>query len=77
MILVLNGPNLSRLGSREPDIYGTETYNELVSACQETAADLGVEVDIRQTDSEGEMIGWLHEAADGVDGIVLNAGIYN
>lgn len=76
MILVLNGPNLSRLGRREPEIYGTGTYADLVGTCQETAAELELAVDVRQTDTEGEMLGWLHEAADGAEGVVLNAGAW-
>jgi 3-dehydroquinate dehydratase-2 len=77
VILVLNGPNLSRLGTREVIIYGTATYADLVQVCQDTAAELGLDVDVRQTDYEGEMLGWLHEAADGaVDGVVLNGGAW-
>lgn len=81
MILVLNGPNLSRLGTREVAIYGTASYDDLVQACRDTAAELGLGVDVRQTDAEGEMLGWLHEAADGggssgVEGVVLNAGAW-
>ncbi len=82
MILVLNGPNLSRLGTREPEIYGAGTYADLVALCRDTAAELGLAVDVRQTDAEGEMLGWLHEAADAgqagaqVEGVVLNAGAW-
>lgn len=75
-ILVLNGPNLGRLGSREPDIYGTATYDDLVGICGRAGADLGVEVDVRQTDSEAEMIGWLHDAADAGASVVINAGAW-
>ena len=63
-VLVLNGPNLGRLGSREPEVYGTATYDDLVAACREAAAELGLEVEVRQTDDESELVGWLHEAAD-------------
>lgn len=73
-ILVLNGPNLSRLGTREPEVYGTTTYPELVAACQQRAAELGVQVDVRQTDAEHEMLGWLHVAADTGAAVVLNPG---
>ena len=76
MIYVLNGPNLGRLGSREPLIYGSGTYDDLVAACQETAAEVGEEVDVRQTDDEATMIGWLHEAADRAIDVVLNAGAW-
>jgi len=70
---VLNGPNLGRLGTREPDVYGTTTYAGLVEACTATAAGLGIEVDVRQSDFEGELVGWLHEAADAGWPVVLNA----
>ncbi len=71
-VLVLNGPNLARLGSREPDVYGTATYDELVAACEQAGKALGLEVDVRQTDSESELVAWLHEAADGSLPVVLN-----
>jgi 3-dehydroquinate dehydratase-2 len=71
-ILVLNGANLARLGSREHVIYGSTTYAELVKLCQRTAAELGVDVDVRQTDDEAELLGWLHEAADAGTPVVLN-----
>lgn len=72
-ILVLNGPNLGRLGSRQPEVYGTTTYAELVSICQEVEP----QADVRQTDDEATMIGWLHEAADGGTPVVLNAGAWS
>ena len=72
-ILVLNGPNLGRLGPREPVIYGDASYTDLVALCRDAASELGVEVDVRQTDSEAELIGWLHEAADAAAPVVLNA----
>lgn len=75
-VLVLNGPNLGRLGAREPDVYGTATYADLVARCEQVARDSGVEVDVRQTDSEAEMIGWLHAAADAGAAVVLNAGAW-
>jgi len=71
-VLVLNGPNLGRLGSREPDVYGTTTYAELVKACQEVEPG----ADVRQTDDEATMIGWLHEAADEGSPVVLNPGAW-
>lgn len=73
-VLVLNGPNLSRLGRREPEIYGSTTYAELESLCVRGGAELGLDVQVRQTDHEGELLGWLHEAADGNLPVVLNAG---
>ncbi|GIF13275.1 type II 3-dehydroquinate dehydratase [Actinoplanes teichomyceticus] len=72
MIYVLNGPNLNRLGTREPDIYGTTTYQDLVDVCRNTADDLGVTVEVRQTNAEHEMIEWLHRAADEGADVVLN-----
>jgi 3-dehydroquinate dehydratase II len=75
-VLVLNGPNLSRLGSREPDVYGHATYEDLVALCRTTGSELGLDVDVRQTDSEAELIGWLHEAADGEIPVVLNPAAF-
>src|SRR5262249_28838878 len=72
MIYVLNGPNLGRLGIREPEIYGRTTYADLVELCERTAEKLGVEVTVRQTDAEHEMIGWVHEAADAGAPVALN-----
>jgi len=75
-VLVLNGPNLARLGSREPDIYGSTNYEGLVSAVTDLGADLGLIVEVRQTDSESELIGWLHEAVDGGIDVVLNPAAF-
>ena len=73
-VLVLNGPNLGRLGTREPDIYGAGTLDDLRALLQEDAPEL--EVDLRQTDTEGELLGWLHEAADSGEPVILNAGAW-
>lgn len=73
---VFNGPNLSRLGVREPHIYGSATYADLVARCLEVGEELGLEVDVRQTDNESELIGWLHEAADAEAPVILNAGAW-
>jgi 3-dehydroquinate dehydratase II len=75
-VLVLNGPNLSRLGSREPDIYGTATLADLERECATTAAELGLTVDFRQTDSESELISWVHEASAQRLPIVLNPAAF-
>ncbi len=75
-VLVLNGPNLDRLGIREPEIYGHGTYADLVDACRDTASRLGLDVDMRQTADEAELIRWLHEAADALLPVVLNAGAW-
>jgi len=72
-VLVLNGPNLGRLGRREPDLYGSTSYQELEALCVRGGAELGLQVQVRQTDHEGELLGWLHEAADGQLPVVLNA----
>lgn len=76
-ILVLNGPNLNLLGSREPEVYGATTLPELDAACREWGEALGAVVACRQSNHEGELIGWIQEAADeGATAIVLNAGGY-
>ena len=76
-IFILNGPNLNLLGSREPDIYGHETLDDIASALTDHAATLGVELDIRQSNHEGHLIDWLHEAhAQGAAAVILNPGGY-
>ncbi|MEW2517452.1 type II 3-dehydroquinate dehydratase [Actinacidiphila alni] len=75
-VLVLNGPNLGRLGSREPDVYGATSYAGLVEECTKTGAELGLDVEVRETNDEAELIGWLHEAADGRIPVVLNPGAF-
>ncbi|GAA1956034.1 type II 3-dehydroquinate dehydratase [Catenulispora subtropica] len=75
-VLVLNGPNLGRLGSREPDVYGSTSYAGLVKACEEAGAELGFEVEVRETNDEGELVRWLHEAADGRTPVVINPGAF-
>ena len=76
LVLVLSGPNLGRLGSREPDIYGSVDYAGLVSLCSARASELGLTAEIRQTDSESELIGWLHEAVDRSANVVLNPAAF-
>lgn len=71
-VLVLNGPNLGRLGEREPEIYGRTTYAELVELCEREATSLGLVADVRQTDDEATLIGWLHEAGREASAVVLN-----
>jgi 3-dehydroquinate dehydratase-2 len=73
-VLVLNGPNLGRLGKREPSVYGSASYADLVALCESSGALLGLEVDVRQTEHEGELITWVHEACDSATPVVLNAG---
>jgi 3-dehydroquinate dehydratase-2 len=76
IVHVLNGPNLGRLGTREPDVYGSTTYADLVRLCTDTGAELGLDVTVRQTDHEGELVGWLHEVADLAAPVILNAGAW-
>ena len=73
-VLVLNGPNLARLGRREPLVYGSTTYEELAALCVRGGAELGLEVEVRQSDDEAELLSWLHAAADDATPVVLNAG---
>ena len=75
-VLVLNGPNLNRLGTREPDVYGTATFAELSERCVSAGAGLGLDVQVRQTNDEAELIGWLHEAADGQIPVILNPAAF-
>lgn len=75
-VLVLSGPNLARLGSREPDVYGTTSYADLAALIGGWASELGFAADVRQTDSEGELIGWLHEAADAGMDVVINPAAF-
>ncbi|WP_179498999.1 type II 3-dehydroquinate dehydratase [Leifsonia sp. AK011] len=74
-ILVLNGPNLGRLGSREPDVYGSGTLEDLGVALEETLAP-GFEMDLRQTNDEATLIGWLHEAVDTQSPVILNPAAF-
>ena len=75
-VLVLNGPNLGRLGSREPDVYGSASLADIEGMLTEAAAPLGLQVDLRQTDDESTLIGWLHEAADTGAPVILNPAAF-
>jgi 3-dehydroquinate dehydratase-2 len=75
-VLVLNGPNLGRLGVREPEVYGSATLADLVASARAWGAELGLEVDVRQTDDEAELVGWLHEAVDTGSAVVLNPAAF-
>ena len=75
-VLVLNGPNLGRLGVREPEVYGSASYDDLVTAARSWGAELGLEVDVRQTDDESEIVGWLHEAVDTGSHVVINPAAF-
>src|SRR6188508_52012 len=75
LVYVLNGPNLNLLGSREPEIYGSDTLDDIAGRLEDRARALGVAVDIRQSNHEGHLIDWLHEAhAKGAKAVLLNAG---
>ena len=76
-VFVLNGPNLGRLGTRQVDVYGLTTYAELAEMCVRTGKELGLDVEVRQTDAEAEMLGWLHTAADESAAVVLNPGAWS
>ncbi|VXB36483.1 type II 3-dehydroquinate dehydratase [Nocardioides sp. AX2bis] len=75
-VLVLNGPNLGRLGRRQPEVYGTTTHAELAERCVAWGAELGLEVEVRQTNHEGQMLDWLGAAADDRTPVVLNAAAW-
>lgn len=75
-VLVLNGPNLNRLGSREPEVYGSTTYPELVNLCQAWAGQVDLIADVRQSNDESTIVGWLHEAADDLLPVVLNPAAF-
>ncbi len=73
-VTVLNGPNLGRLGKREPEKYGSTTHDELVALIEGEADDLGLKAVVRQSDSEAELLNFVHAAADAGDAVILNAG---
>jgi 3-dehydroquinate dehydratase II len=73
-IQVINGPNLGRLGHREPEVYGSTTHDDLVALVEREAAELALKAVVRQSDSEAELLGWIHAAADAAEPVVLNAG---
>jgi 3-dehydroquinate dehydratase-2 len=75
-ILVLNGPNLNMLGMREPQIYGRETLGDIEEACREHGHKLGLSIDFRQSNLEGELVTWIQEARGTADAILINAGAY-
>ncbi|MCL2446781.1 MAG: type II 3-dehydroquinate dehydratase [Oscillospiraceae bacterium] len=75
-ILILNGPNLNMLGLREPDIYGSQTYDDLVAFVQQSAQELNLQVDVRQSNHEGELVTWIQQARGTADAIVINPAAY-
>ncbi len=76
-VQVLNGPNLGRLGTREPQVYGTTTHDQLVQLLEDAGRELAMEVRVRQTDDEAEMLRWIHEATDARDPVVLNPAAWS
>ena len=77
IVYVLNGPNLNLLGLREPNIYGSDTLDDIAGMLEDRARDLGLAIDMRQTNHEGMLVDWLHEAqAEGARAVLLNAGAY-
>ncbi len=75
-ILILNGPNLNLLGTRQPEVYGHTTLADVETMCAEKAETLGIKIDFRQSNHEGTLVDWIHEAKGKHDGIVINAGAY-
>jgi 3-dehydroquinate dehydratase-2 len=75
-VFVLNGPNLNMLGKREPGIYGGKTLADIEADCKQAGADLGIAVDFRQTNHEGVLVDWLHEANDRAEAVCINPGAY-
>jgi len=75
-VFVLNGPNLNALGTREPGIYGGKTLASIETDCREVAAGLGLSIDFRQSNHEGDLVDWIHQAGASAAGVVLNAGAY-
>ncbi|MGR3323023.1 MAG: type II 3-dehydroquinate dehydratase [Pseudooceanicola sp.] len=76
-VLILNGPNPKLLGQRQVDIYGGETLADIESDCAALAAELGLEIDLRQSNHEGELIDWIHQARGTTAGIIINPGAYS
>ncbi len=75
-VLIINGPNLNMLGTREPEHYGTQTLAEIQADCERTATVLGLKVDFRQSNNEGEIVGWIQAAAEEAAGIIINPAAY-
>jgi len=75
-VLVVNGPNLNLLGTREPEIYGHETLQDVESQCRSVGSDLGIEVDFRQSNYEGQIVDWIQAATGTADAIIINAAAY-
>ncbi|MCW2307412.1 type II 3-dehydroquinate dehydratase [Rhodobium gokarnense] len=76
-IYILNGPNLNRLGTREPQIYGSATLADIEADCVRRGAALGLDIDFRQSNHEGMLVDWIHEAGDAAKGLIINPGAYS
>ncbi|CAB4669097.1 unannotated protein [freshwater metagenome] len=75
-VLIINGPNLGRLGTREPEVYGTTTHADLVKVCETSGAEVGLEVEVRQSDDEAQIIKWLHDCADTTTPVIMNPAAF-
>ncbi len=75
-VLILNGPNLNRLGSREPDVYGTQSYEDLVAMAQVEASKLGLTIEVKQSNDEAELINWIHNAVDAKSHVIINPAAF-
>ncbi len=75
-ILILNGPNLNMLGTREPEIYGTQTLHDIEKLCVDTAHPHNIEIDFRQSNHEGELVEWIQKSAQKINGLIINAAAY-
>ena len=75
-VLILNGPNLNRLGSREPDVYGTQSYEDLVAVAQVEASKLGLTIEVKQSNDEAELINWIHSAVDAKSHVIINPAAF-
>src|SRR5215217_1457284 len=76
-VLVLNGPNLNLLGTREPDIYGAATLQDVEALCKDSGDELGLSVDFRQSNHEGELVTWIQDARNSADAILINPAAYS
>ena len=73
---VINGPNLNLLGSREPEIYGYDTLDDISKRCQDKGQELGIDISFMQSNHEGEIIDWIHQAIGNIDAIIINPGAF-
>jgi len=76
-LLILNGPNLNLLGTRQPEVYGRETLADIEGSCKQVAQGFGIDVDFRQSNHEGQLVDWIHEARGRASGIIINPGAYS